>query len=126
MSLTLYYIFYNLILEAKNFTIGGDKMKILGVKEIEKILKSVVQIYGKYDTMKWYRRINDESDGTKKGHIEVALDRQGDVHFNTDDRSSPEMRFRLEEAGGRSPNVRVALMILLVAIDLDNKKDPRK
>ncbi len=41
------------------------------------------------------------------------------------DQVQTEFRFRMEGAGGQSPHVRNALLILALAIDLDNEEHPQ-
>lgn len=72
-----------------------------------------------------YERIQDDHDGTKEGRLILQIGADGDVWFNTDKHHTP-MRFRSFGGGGQSRRVRNALMILALAIKLDNEERPQE
>jgi len=74
------------------------------------------------ETMKNYQRLHDDHDGTFDGKIIVTIDPMGDIHIGTD--RTRWLRFRNSDGGGLSLKVRNALMILALAIKLDNEKFP--
>ena len=71
----------------------------------------------------YYERLHDDHDGTFEGKIIVCFDKFGDVHIGTD-RERNWLRFRNSGGGGMSLRVRNAIMILALAIKLDNEKNP--
>lgn len=70
-----------------------------------------------------YERIHDDHDGTYEGRLTVCIGRDSDVWIETDTLSP--MRFRTYHGGGKSFRVRNALMILALAIKLDNEEFPQ-
>ena len=72
-----------------------------------------------------YERIQDDHDGTKEGRLIVQIDKNGDIWFKTDEHRN-SMRFRTFGGGGQSLHVRNALMILALAIKLDNEEHPQE
>jgi hypothetical protein len=72
-----------------------------------------------------YSRLHDDSDGHKKGYINVYFDEMGDARFSTD-LSPRELRFRTPNGGGMSLHTRAALMILALGIHLDNEDRPQE
>ena len=56
-----------------------------------------------------------------------AIGRDSDILITTDKHHGPAMRFRMPiVGGGQSPRVRNALMILALAIKLDNEEHPQE
>jgi len=73
-----------------------------------------------------YTRIHDDHDGTFKGSITVGFSEDGDAWLNVDPtHNGVSLRFRNLFGGGVSLRVRNALMILALAIKLDNEKKPQ-
>ena len=73
-----------------------------------------------------YIRLHDDHDGTHKGKIIISIGRDGDVWVRVEpshDLSS--LRFRTSSGGGNSQRVRNALLILALAIKLDNEEHPQ-
>jgi hypothetical protein len=72
-----------------------------------------------------YSRIEDDCDGDFTKKLAVEFNCVGDVLINTGDRCPP-LRFRMPGmlGGGRSPRTRNALMILALAMKLDNEEKP--
>ena len=73
-----------------------------------------------------YIRLHDDHDGTYQGRIIVSISRDSDVWIKIDpshDLSS--LRFRSYSGGGKSQRVRSALLILALAIKLDNEEHPQ-
>jgi hypothetical protein len=70
-----------------------------------------------------YVRTHDDHDGTFKGKIRVTIDKMGDVWVGID--HLPSLRFRTPGGGGMSQRTRNALLILALAIKLDNEQIPQ-
>ena len=70
-----------------------------------------------------YTRTQDDHDGTWTGKVSVTFGPDGDAWVEVDKTDS--LRFREPViGGGRSPRVRNALMLLALAIKLDNEDCP--
>ena len=70
--------------------------------------------------------MHDDHDGTKKGAVNVTFSEDGDAWVSILGKDNGEsLRFRTFFGGGQSPRVRNALMILALAIKLDNDPDPK-
>ena len=67
-----------------------------------------------------YERLHDDHDGTFRGKINVAFSIDGDAWISVDGHRS--LRFRTYEGGGMSLRVRNALVVLALAIKLDNEE----
>ncbi len=76
------------------------------------------------NTDELYARLRDDYDGTKKGHVMVQINQFGDIYIATDRKPGQFSRFRTSGGGGHSLRVRNALMLLALAIKLDNEEDP--
>lgn len=72
----------------------------------------------------WYERLHDDDDGTKEGKVLVMFIENGDGFITTDKHRGPSLRFRTMGGGGNSLRVRNALMLLALAIKLDNETRP--
>lgn len=72
-----------------------------------------------------YERLHDDHEGTFKGKIVVCFDEFGDARIGTD-KNRHWLRFRNSGGGGLSLRVRNAIMILALAIKLDNEKRPQE
>jgi hypothetical protein len=96
------------------------------VKDTRRVLENPFWIPD-LKTMECYSRLHDDHDGTYNGSINVTISEDGDVWFRIiGERNSDSLRFRMSLGGGMSPRVRNALMILALAIKLDNEKNPQK
>ena len=72
-----------------------------------------------------YRRLQDDHDGTFKGHITVMIGPDGDIHLDFEPgEHGGGIRFRNFFGGGKSLRVHTALTILALAIKLDNEERP--
>ncbi len=71
-----------------------------------------------------YLRLHDDHDGTREGRMIVGFTRDGDAWLSTDQHRGPVLRFRTMIGGGRSLRVRNALVLLALAIKLDNEALP--
>ncbi|MCX6795960.1 MAG: hypothetical protein NTW06_00490 [Candidatus Falkowbacteria bacterium] len=71
-----------------------------------------------------YSRLHDDHDGTLEGRVSIEFNRHGDAWIDIDTRSGPALRFRTLGGGGRSPRTRNALMLLALAMKLDNEEKP--
>ena len=71
----------------------------------------------------YYERLHDDHDETFKGKIIVCFDQFGDIRIGTD-KDRHWLRFRNSGGGGMSLRVRNAIMILALAIKLDNEEHP--
>lgn len=80
---------------------GQDRL----VKDAKRVLKHPFWI-PELSTNVLYERIHDDDDGTKEGRIMVTIGADGD--------------------SGMSPHVRNALMILALAIKMDNEECPQE
>jgi len=72
-----------------------------------------------------YERLHDDHDGTFEGKICVNFLSNGDAVISVVDirhRPSSYLRFRTPGGGGKSPRTRNALMLLALAIKLDNEE----
>ena len=73
-----------------------------------------------------FERIHDDHDGKFTGRLIVEFSPDGDAWVTTDGHHGPPLRFRGFIGGGYSQRVRNALMILALAIKLDNEKKPQE
>lgn len=71
------------------------------------------------EVMTPYSRLHDDHDGEFRGNITVTLSPDGDAWVSADTLES--LRFRTPMGGGNSPRVRNALMLLALAIKLDEE-----
>jgi hypothetical protein len=103
---------------------GIDMSKDITFKEITRILENQFWI-PELSTEVIYSRIEDDCDGDFTKKLTVEFNCVGDVLTNTGDRWPP-LRFRMPGmlGGGRSPRTRNALMILALAMKLDNEEKP--
>jgi len=76
-------------------------------------------------TNKSFERIEDDS---RDGYLQVMMSVDGDVWVKTyGSRMMSSCRFRTDfGGGGRSPRVRQALFILMMAIDAENEDKPQE
>lgn len=100
------------------------------LKNAKRILSKPENVEG-IDLMTCYRRYEDD---TMLGHLEVVIANDGDAHISfwadPDDpyqsKAWPSLRFRMPfSGGGQSPRVRKALLLLALAIKLDNEEIPQ-
>ncbi len=73
-----------------------------------------------------YTRLHDDNDGTFTGILSIQFDRNGDAYIATDVGKLKNLRFRTFGGGGKSLRVKNALMILALAIKLDNAESPQE
>jgi len=78
------------------------------------------------DSGEVYTRLHDDNDGTFTGILSVQFDRNGDAYIATDVGKLKNLRFRTSSGGGKSLRVKNALMILALAIKLDNAENPQE
>lgn len=72
-----------------------------------------------------YSRLHDDHDGTFQGSIAVVIGPDGDAHVTVPGRRPCQsLRYRTSQGGGRSMRVRNALLILALAIKMDNEERP--
>lgn len=73
-----------------------------------------------------YERVQDDHDGTQEGKIKVGFTQDGDAWVTTDKHRGPTLRFRTLLGGGNSVRVRNALVLLALAIHLENEEDRKR
>ncbi|MFA5386379.1 MAG: hypothetical protein WC297_01830 [Candidatus Paceibacterota bacterium] len=73
-----------------------------------------------------YRRVHDDHDGTEEGMLIVTFSLDGDAWVTIDKHHGPSLRFRNYFGGGNSPRTRNALMLLALAIKLDEAKEDKR
>ena len=72
-----------------------------------------------------YFRTHDDCEGELQNGIKVIFSEDGDAWVETTSEPFTTCRYRMPIiGGGRSPRVRNALLILALAIKLDNEDDP--
>jgi hypothetical protein len=71
-----------------------------------------------------YFRIQDDCDGDLSEGIEVSVDQMGDIFVQTNCSPIHTCRYRTWGGGGRSLRVRNALLLLAIAIKMDNDEHP--
>ncbi len=69
----------------------------------------------------WYCIQHDDTDGSDTGILKVRFAGKGDAFLSTDTHQGLPLRFRTESGGSHCPRIRNALMILALAIELENK-----
>ncbi len=69
-------------------------------------------------------RFHDDHDGGFTGRLGVSFDQVGDAWICVDQACA--IRFRMDAGGGMSPRTRKALMILALAIKMDNEEHPQQ
>jgi len=75
------------------------------------------------EARKIYRRLHDDHDGTRKGHLSVVFSDDGDAWVSIPDaRPGEGLRFRSYAGGGSSLRTRAALLILAEAMRLDEEE----
>ncbi len=95
------------------------------VKDARRVLENHFWIRD-LDILELYERIHDDHDGTYEGSIGVSFSEDGDAWLDTQrNHHGGALRFRNSFGGGMSPRVRNALMILALAIKLDNEERPQ-
>ena len=72
-----------------------------------------------------YQRLHDDHDGEYVGIVNVLFDPMGDAYLMVD-KAYQSLRFRTWEGGGMSLRVRNALLILAMAIKMDNEDRPQQ
>jgi len=73
-----------------------------------------------------YERLHDDHDGTFQGSLVVTIAQDDDIWVDIDRKHERDsLRFRNYFGGGMSLRVRNALMILALAIKLDNEECPQ-
>jgi hypothetical protein len=95
-------------------------------KDAKRVLNNPLMLSG-LEINTGYIRIHDDTDGTGKGRICVTLAQDGDVWFESEpNHDHGPLRFRTSfGGGGQSPRVRNALLVLALAIKLDNEEHPQ-
>jgi hypothetical protein len=74
-----------------------------------------------------YRRLHDDHDGKREGHLRVVFSDDGDAWVSIPDVPPGEgLRFRTGIGGGRSLRTRAALLILAEAMRLDNEEEAKR
>lgn len=96
------------------------------VKDVHRVLKHPFFIPD-LTTRQAYIRLHDDHDGTGQGSIIVSFSEDGDAWIEVDpSHDRAPLRFRSFFGGGMSLRVRNALMILALAIKLDNEEHPQR
>ena len=93
------------------------------IKDAHRILENPFWIQ-ELDVNAFYERLHDDHDGTFQGKITVSFSVDGDAWIGID--GHPSLRFRTFQGGGVSLRVRNALVVLALAIKLDNEKCPQE
>lgn len=70
-------------------------------------------------------RLHDDADGKLEGILIVSFPGESDIIVTTDGHRGSALRFRSAFGGGKSQRVRNALMILALAMKLDNEENPQ-
>ena len=97
----------------------------LSIKTIHKLLNEPLPLPEELDPSGIYSRLHDDHDGTMQGSIVVSFNpRVGDVWVDVRHPEHSTLRFRDWNGGGRSLRVRNALVLLALAIKLDNDEKP--
>ncbi len=93
------------------------------VKDARRVLESPFWI-PELSSGESYEILPDDQDGTGKGVLSITfLPKTGDATISIDNR--PPIRFRGSFGGGKNLRVRNALMLLALAIKLDNQEPLR-
>ena len=71
-----------------------------------------------------YFRTTDDNDGELHYGLSLTFSEDGDAWLNATHPPMESCRFRTLIGGGRSLRVRAALLILALAIDMDNQENP--
>lgn len=108
----------------RKMQIANDKIPAT----IEALLESHFWL-SQIQTMRSYKRLHDDHDGTEEGVLNVMFSPDGDARVwitgSTND-PRPTLRFRMPgQGGGLSPRTRVALLILADAMRRDNEERER-
>ena len=69
---------------------------------------------------KTYSRLHDDHDGEETGRLVVSISHDGDTWVTT---TRGSLRFRTATGGGCSVRVRNALVLLALAIQIENEED---
>lgn len=94
------------------------------LKNIRKMLKDGIPWPPELSSRESYSRLQDDHDGTEEGIVTVTFSPDGDAWLWTDIQKS--LRFRTSAGGGRSIMVRNALVLLALAIKLENDEQERR
>ncbi len=95
------------------------------IKDVRRVLENPFWIPD-LNTEESYRAVHDDTDGTNTGSITISFSPDGDIWVNAEpNHNGGPLRFRTFFGGGKSPRVRNALMILALAIKLDNNQNPK-
>jgi hypothetical protein len=95
------------------------------VKDARRVLENPFWITT-LKTEETYSRFYDDHDGEFDGELLVYFDKSGDAWVETTKKYNKALRFRDFLGGGQSQRVRNALMILALAIELDNEDHPQR
>jgi hypothetical protein len=96
------------------------------VKDTRRVLENPFWIPD-LTTQECYSRLHDDHDGTCTGTINVKFSEDGDAWLSViAEHNGQSLRFRSLFGGGMSQRVRNALMILALAIKLDNEEKPQQ
>lgn len=95
------------------------------VKDAHRVLENPFWIPG-LAANESYSRLHDDHDGEFVGNLMVSFGPDGDAWLATDIGPGKSLRFRTGIGGGMSLRVRNALMLLALAIKLDNEDRPQQ
>lgn len=73
----------------------------------------------------YYERVHDDHDGEFTGRVSLIFDDYGDAYLMVDE-AFKSLRFRTFGGGGMSLRVRNALLLLAIAIKMDNEERPQR
>jgi hypothetical protein len=93
------------------------------IKDIRRILNNPFWI-PEIKQNEIYTRLHDDHDGTFLGSLIVLFNSLGDAFIGIDLLPFQSLRYRTSSGGGKSLRVRNALIILALAIKLDNEENP--
>ncbi len=96
-------------------------MGFINNKRLREVLEGDIEFPDQISVDSAYEAVQDDDDGTGEGKIIVMFSKDGDAWVTTDKHRGPALRFRGEFGGGRSLRVRNALVILALAVALDQK-----
>lgn len=95
------------------------------MKDIRRILENPFWLDG-LSPDESYKRQHDDTDGTNQGNICITFSKDGDGFLLVDPpHNGGFLRFRTFFGGGQSSRTLQALLILALAIKLDNEERPQ-
>ena len=104
------------------------EVKNLSSEQIEQVVRKILEKPFWLESLRAenvFVRQHDDHHGTSEGLLSLKISCNGDVCITTSNLPGRSLMFRTIDGGGQSERVRNALIILALAIKIENEKDPQ-